>query len=87
MKNEGYKTRDGDGFKQQTGSIFEKSILDYNGELRDGYYNTAGTSEEMMINKSQILLARFNNKMGELLKQEEVQRDSLQDNNATASVQ
>jgi|GEM_PF-1730889 len=86
MKDEGYITRDRDGDKQQTASIFEKSVLDYGGELRDGYYNVGGTSEEMIVNKSQILLARFNNSIGKLLKEKGAPREFLQNNNAFASV-
>jgi hypothetical protein len=51
----------------------QQSIFD-TGALREGYYYTQGTSEEMIIHKSQILLNRFNQHMDKLLEQKGVQR-------------
>ncbi len=62
MKKEGYQT-------YETGD-FRESIFD-TGELRNGYYAIQGASEEMITQKSQILLNRFNSEMARALNQTE----------------
>lgn len=69
MKDEGKLVRDRDGDKPEKISLFDKD-----GEIRDGYYNVQGASEEMIIHKSHILLNRFNKSMENLLSEKTVKR-------------